>query len=233
MPRDIPTPFQSNRLRFSLLLFSLVTAVVVGPLFEDTNFGQYLQLGFLTLVFGSSIYTNWNRHVMIWVVGTTAIIGLALHWTSLFYPGDGVSIAKYVGGFLFLGMIAFLLLKSIFVEYQAKPDALLGAACVYLLLGFMWALGYSALMYIEDAPFYFPQVDLGQDDHPHLSTFLYFSFVTMSTLGYGDIIPTSDMSRTLAWMQSVTGQFYLAVLVAYLVNMLPNSPGTAANLPKR
>ncbi len=170
---------------------------------------------------------------MVWVVGTIAAIGLALHWASLFYPGDGFAVAKYVGGFVFLGMTAFLLLKSIFVEYQAKPDALLGAACVYLLLGFMWALGYSALMYIEETPFFFPEVGAETGNRPHLSTFLYFSFVTMSTLGYGDIIPTTDMSRTLAWMQSVTGQFYLAVLVAYLVNMLPNSPGAGGNSPNR
>lgn len=217
-------PARSNRLRFLLLLFSLLAAVVVGPLFENSRFGQYLQLNFLTLVFVSSIYTNWNRRVMFWVVGVAATIGIGLHWGALFFPGDSVSIAKYVVGFLFLGLTAFILLKSIFVEYQAKPDALLGAACVYLLLGFMWALGYSALMYIENAPFYFPEFDLGSDNPPHLSTFLYFSFVTMSTLGYGDIIPTTALSRTLAWMQSVTGQFYLAVLVAYLVNMLPNSP---------
>lgn len=226
-------PFvRSNRLRFSLLLLSLIAAVVVGPLFENAAFGQYLQLAFLTLVFASSVYTNWNRHVMVWVILTVAVIGLSLHWASLFYPGGGVSIAKFIGGFVFLGMTAFLLLKSIFVEFQAKPDALLGAVCVYLLLGFMWALGYSALIYIEETPFYFPDIDLAADDHPHLSTFLYFSFVTMSTLGYGDILPTSDLSRTLAWLQSVTGQFYLAVLVAYLVNMLPNSPGGSPAEPK-
>lgn len=226
-------PARSNRLRFLLLLLSLLAAVVVGPLFENSRFGQYLQLSFLTLVFVSAIYTNWNRRIMFWVVGVAATVGLGLHWGSLFFPGASVSIAKYVVGFLFLGLTAFILLKSIFVEYQAKPDALLGAACVYLLLGFMWALGYSALMFIEDAPFYFPEFDLGSDNHPHLSTFLYFSFVTMSTLGYGDIIPTTALSRTLAWMQSVTGQFYLAVLVAYLVNMLPNSPHPPGHAPKR
>ncbi|RCS50663.1 two pore domain potassium channel family protein [Bremerella cremea] len=226
-------PARSNRLRFSLLLLSLLAAVVVGPLFENDGFGKYLQLSFLTLVFVSSIYTNWNRRIMFWVVGGAAMIGIGLHWGSLFFPNGSVSVAKYVVGFLFLGLTAVILLKSILVEYQAKPDALLGAACVYLLLGFMWALGYSALMFIEDAPFYFPQFDLGRDDHPHLSTFLYFSFVTMSTLGYGDIIPTTPLSRTLAWMQSVTGQFYLAVLVAYLVNMLPNSPRAVAQSPKR
>jgi voltage-gated potassium channel Kch len=53
------------------------------------------------------------------------------------------------------------------------------------------------------------------------SQYVYFSFVTMSTLGYGDITPRSSIAQTLAWMQSVTGQFYIAVLVAWMVSEIP------------
>ena len=51
------------------------------------------------------------------------------------------------------------------------------------------------------------------------SQFVYFSFVTMSTLGYGDITPQNSVAKTLTWMQSVTGQFYIAVLVAWMVSV--------------
>jgi hypothetical protein len=56
------------------------------------------------------------------------------------------------------------------------------------------------------------------------SQFVYFSFVTMSMLGYGEIIPQGPVAQTLAWMQSVTGQFYIAVLVAWLVGEIPKHP---------
>ena len=56
------------------------------------------------------------------------------------------------------------------------------------------------------------------------SEFIYFSFVTMATLGYGDITPLGRVPRTLAWIQSVTGQFYVAVVIAWLVSALPR-PG--------
>ena len=201
--------------------FSLITAVVIGPLFEGNWYGDLLQLLFVTFVFASAVYANWRRHVRVTVVITAGVVGWGLHTASFLFPDDWVAIAKFSTGFVFLGLTAFLLLRSIFVDLLAKPDALLASGCVYLLLGFMWALGYSALTYIENDSFDIPIV-LDTGEHPSLSIFLYFSFVTMSTLGYGDILPVSDLARTLAWMQSVTGQFYLAVLVAYLVNMLPS-----------
>lgn len=232
MSRGETTPNRRNRLRFSLLLISLITAVVIGPLFEGNWYGDFLQLLFVTFVFASSVYANWKRHSRVAVVTVAAFIGWVLHTASLVFPGDPVSIAKFGTGFFFLGLTAYLLLRSIFVDLLAKPDALLASGCVYLLLGFMWALGYSALTYIENDSFEIPIVfDTGE--HPPLSVFLYFSFVTMSTLGYGDILPVSDLARTLAWMQSVTGQFYLAVLVAYLVNMLPNKGENQTHEPNR
>jgi hypothetical protein len=62
------------------------------------------------------------------------------------------------------------------------------------------------------------------------SHMVYFSFVTMSTLGYGDVLPKTPLAQTLAWMQSVLGQFYLAVLVAWLVSALPRGPSPAAGV---
>lgn len=232
MPRGETAPSRRDRLRFSLLLISLITAVVIGPLFEGSWYGDLLQLLFITFVFASAVYANWRRHVRVAVVVSAGIIGWALHTASFLFPEDWVAIAKFGTGFFFLGLTAFLLLRSIFVELLAKPDALLASGCVYLLLGFMWALGYSALTYIENDSFEIPII-LNTGEHPPLSVFLYFSFVTMSTLGYGDILPVSDLARTLSWMQSVTGQFYLAVLVAYLVNMLPNKEENHRHEPKR
>ncbi|MEM1069384.1 MAG: potassium channel family protein [Planctomycetota bacterium] len=63
----------------------------------------------------------------------------------------------------------------------------------------------------------------GRENDVQFSTLIYYSFVTMSTLGYGDIIPNGRVTRTLAWMQSVTGQFYVAVAIAWLVSSLPKA----------
>ncbi|WP_165698907.1 ion channel [Bremerella volcania] len=212
-----------KEIRFSVLLGSLIIAVVVAPLLEATRLGDLIQLSCLTLVFVSAVLINWQHRTKLWMFACAAIIALALHWWSFFLPNENVIILRYVAGFFFLGFTAVLLLKSIIRSEEVTPNAILGSICVYLLLGLMWALGYSALTLLEATPFALPTTPPGDsvNDPPSLATLLYFSFVTMSTLGYGDITPQTDLARTLTWTQSVTGQFYLAVLVARLVSAMP------------
>ena len=95
--------------------------------------------------------------------------------------------------------------------------------CVYLLMGVLWAILYSLLQIVEPGSFAFSFAD-GESEMMRWGgnqgeIALYYSFVTMSTLGYGDIIPTSSLSRTCAALQAIVGQLYLAVLVARLVGL--------------
>ncbi len=221
---------RGNEIRFSLLLGALVVAAVIGPLLEETQLGEFIQIGCLTLVFVAAVIINWRHRVRLSLFGVAATITLILHWSSLLVSNDEVSIARFAFSFLFLGFTAAMLLRSIVLNYKATPDAILGAICIYLLLGLMWSLGYSAVTYIEPNAFDIPgSVDFASaKTHPSFATLIYFSFVTMSTLGYGDISPQTDLCRTLAWTQSVTGQFYLAILVARLVSILPNKESAAA-----
>jgi voltage-gated potassium channel len=86
--------------------------------------------------------------------------------------------------------------------------------CIYLLLGLSWALLYAFLNRIAPGSFSGMQ-------HTALELqvweFVYTSFVTLTTLGYGDISPMTPIARSLAYMEAIVGQFYLAVLVASLV----------------
>jgi len=216
------------RSRFLVLLVSLLVAVVVGPLFGESGIGAVVQLGCLTLVFFSALFANRHQRRLFFVAIAVAAMALPVSWGTMLSGSDSMSIARYVIDFLFLGLTVVMILRSILTDYRATADAILGAACVYLLIGFMWALGYSAVERVEASAFNVPRqpahVSSRTDEHETgFSVFIYFSFVTMSTLGYGDITPTTDLARTVTWMQSVTGQFYLAVLVARLVSALPAS----------
>jgi uncharacterized membrane protein len=86
------------------------------------------------------------------------------------------------------------------------------------------SLSFGSRASIEESAANEAIVRISEADDEEIAPFsevVYFSFVTMSTLGYGDIVPETPVARTLAWMQSVLGQFYLAVLVAWLVNAIP------------
>jgi voltage-gated potassium channel len=120
-----------------------------------------------------------------------------------------------------LSMLGFLIvaisftLRQVLFGTEMNPNRLVGAICVFLLLGLIWSFVYSLLELFVPGSFkgFSPGHGPGED-----SSWLYFSFVTLTTLGYGDITPVSGMARSLAFMQAVAGQFYVAVLVAGLVS---------------
>ncbi len=96
--------------------------------------------------------------------------------------------------------------------------------CVYLVLGVLWAITYSLIQIFDGQSFLSAYADDGEGTTMKFGgertlTALYYSFVTMSTLGYGDIVPRSSLARMAAAMQAIVGQLYLAVLVARLVGL--------------
>jgi hypothetical protein len=110
-------------------------------------------------------------------------------------------------------------------------DKIAAALCVYILLGLMWGLAYSLLEFLHPGTFSFSSGPLAApvaegtglrdigfilDERP---SFSYFSFVTMTTLGYGEITPLTQPARSLCVLEAITGQFFLAVLIARLVGM--------------
>lgn len=223
MSAKLTSAERGDEIRFSILLASLIIAVVIAPLLETTRLGDLIQLSCLTLVFASAVIINWRHRTKLSLFAAAAIVSLAFHWWAFFFPSDGASALSYIASFFFLGFTAVILLKSIITRGEVSLNEILGSICVYLLLGLMWALGYAGLVFFQTSPFDIPAPPVGEtpEHHPTLATLLYFSFVTMSTLGYGDITPQTDLARTLTWTQSVTGQFYLAVLVARLVSAMP------------
>lgn len=115
--------------------------------------------------------------------------------------------------------------------HLATVHSIFGAFSAYLLLGLAWAVVYWGVDHVDNGALEVSNrrvsaVVSGETmtEVAEFSQFVYFSFVTMSMLGYGEIIPQGPVAQTLAWMQSVTGQFYIAVLVAWLVGEIPKHP---------
>ena len=107
---------------------------------------------------------------------------------------------------------------------QVTAEKIYGAICAYLLIGIIWALIYTMIALIEPSAF---QVSFTTQHHflqhaPHrfyFTQFLYYSFVTLSTLGYGDIIPVKNFARAFSALEAIIGQLYVAILIARLVGL--------------
>lgn len=159
--------------------------------------------------------------------GRPFAVGIAFLITGIVFNVLAVNLASPVYLYAsFAALFGFLLvaisftLKQVAMETDISPNRLVGAVCVYLLLGVIWAVAYTILEMISPESFggFTPLQGRGWD-----SEWLYFSFVTMTTLGYGDILPVSATARALAYMQAVFGQLYVAILVAGLVSALISS----------
>ncbi len=146
---------------------------------------------------------------------TFVLIGIILNVLSANLPSPVFVYGSFAALFGFLLIAISCTLKQVVVGTEISANRLVGAVCIYLLLGVIWAVAYTILNMISPGSLqgFSPLADRAWD-----SEWLYFSFVTMTTLGYGDISPVSATARALAYMQAIFGQFYIAILVAGLVS---------------
>lgn len=130
--------------------------------------------------------------------------------------------AGHAIGALFFVAVTGKIVHSLFASQELSLDSIFGAICGYLLLGVAWALIYAMIHHANSQSFRFDEAIAPQMEHAEFSrnVFIYYSFVTLTTVGYGDVTPLSIPARTLSWVEAVTGQLYLAVLIAGLIGAL-------------
>jgi len=148
------------------------------------------------------------------------VIGLALGIPALgilvLVPSSTLGTAGLALGIMTLGFVVIVLLQRIFRRPAVSLGSVSASLVVYLLLGIMWAMAYSIMETLAPGSFYGLSSDAILEIRRDL---FYYSFVTLTTLGYGDIGPVGPGARSLAITEAVVGQLYLVVLVASLVGM--------------
>jgi len=199
----------------SLFLALLVAVVFVLPVFGrpgpldslagDITFSALLVAGALTLS---------ERRWLRWAVPPFAAIALLMRWAGV-VTGSGDLVAWRE----FSTLVTLLLFTAVVTGqvYRSGPvtyHRILGAVAVYLLLGLTWANAYGLLHELRPHAF---AGALGEALIPQ--TWIYYSFVTLTTVGYGDITPVHPVARSLAIGEALTGQLYLAITLARLVSL--------------
>jgi hypothetical protein len=196
------------------LLAVLILLLVSSPLVQALSYGRFIEALLLTLVLLSAVLAVGGRRKMLGLailLVTPALLVIWLeHNTRLLPAGSGMVAAMLPFGFTIVTLLRFVLKSK-----RITSEVLCIAVSNYLLLGLLWSLAYRLVEILS--PCSFRSGATGGDMCMIGLTPVYFSFVTLCTVGYGDIYPASDTARMLALMEAMTGTFYIAVLIARLV----------------
>lgn len=199
--------------RLQFLLVALVILIVVYPLIQ----GMLVLNAMLTAVLFTALYAVSERRrqrVVALLLGIPYFIALWLY--QLGTDHVAVAVLGPALGALFLGYVTQVLLRHVMRAGRVDAEMIYGAIAGYLLLGLIWAMLYAVIETLQPGSFSLTATNEGSRPWDDL---LYYSFVTLTTLGYGDVLPLSPRVRSLAILEAVTGVFYVAVLVARLVSL--------------
>ncbi|SKA34344.1 potassium channel family protein [Photobacterium toruni] len=207
----------NNQNNFFYLTLALVFLLISASLNKVITSGilQYILEAFTLITFGICLLSlrfdkNWFRFlsslVVAWLIAviTRTIFGIEeieiimLSLMFIFFYGTFRSIMRQI---LFTGSI--------------NSNKIIGSMALFLLIGLMWAIGYLILIHFLPGAFQGINKGAWQENFADAA---YFSFVTLTTLGYGDILPIMPIAKVLAYLEAIVGVFYMAIVVSSLVS---------------
>jgi len=196
-----------------MLLLLLFFIFVFVPILQRGKMGAI----FIKIIYSVMLLTGilsvgtQKKHFI--VLSILAVIALFANWLTEIEPGTPMLIAHDIGAIAFNVFFALALLKKTFGPGEITYHRIVGSIVVYLLMGLIFTYVFHAI-YLYQGPSSFNNI-IGTG----LREFVYFSFTSLSTMGYGDITPVHPLARSLANFEALLGQLYPAILIARLVSM--------------
>jgi hypothetical protein len=201
------------------LMVALLVMSVVYPLAVNLGIVRFYRLTLSAVLILAAYSVSGNRRVLriATVLAIPTVFGQVLGTILALAPLTRIVVVAMALGFVLF--VTLIIAASTFRSGEVTGDRIAGAICVYLLSGLFFAMLFGAIMLSDPAAF-----DLGSNPPDVYReggefAFLYFSFVTITTLGYGDVLPVSPAAQMVAWIEAVFGQLYIAILVARLVGL--------------
>ncbi len=214
-----------RRYPVALFLGGLGFSLIVAPFEEAFRDGELIESARLTVVVLTGLLAlGSRRRTLVWgiVMVGPAIVGKWLnHWRPDLVPA-WLFLAPAL---VFCVFVVWHLLRFILSAPRVDSEVLCAGVAGYLMLGILWALAYILVAGLATSAFVFTVSATSGQTMKGFTAF-YYSFITLTTVGYGDIVPVSGVARMLAMMEAVTGTLYMAVMVARLVSLY-YSPGSS------
>ncbi len=201
--------------RFLFLIVIFVAMIVLGPFLEGFIGLRFFMDLLVSIIFVTTIYAaSHKRNHIIFAIVLLMPTLFAL-WTDDIPINDTLVTIGYICGLILFAFAIISIVIYIFSEEVVTRQTISAAVVVYLLLALMWSFVYRLIVILYPGSFAIAHGEL----HEAENIFLYFSLVTITTLGYGDITPVGNQAIALSVVEAITGQIYLVVVVAWFVGL--------------
>ena len=201
--------------KYDRLLTTLIANFILAP-FLRGNIGGLVLSGIFLYSIILIVKTFSLRPILFKFFSSIAILAFILEIVIRLELSKFVGVYSFLiqGVFaLYLAAAVYFILRDILFANQVTVDIIRGGICVYFLIGFVWALLYGIVASFDPQAFSQPLIEAGSYGRS-----IYFSFTTLTTLGYGDIIPISSWAEMLTNLEAIVGQLYPAILISILVS---------------
>jgi hypothetical protein len=205
--------------RHAALLISILLLIIISPIVASLGQGVLIVNIAGTAVLLAGSFTLRGQKPLFIAALCLSVLSVATTALMLLFPHPWTAIVSHSCDIILISFFAIAILLYVLRAGRITMDKIFAAICVYLLVGYAWSFAYALL---EDSkPGSFKGLNEAAADNSVLQVmqFRYYSYITLTTVGYGDISPVSPAGQTMAILEAIMGQFYLAVLVARLVGL--------------
>lgn len=216
--------FSKKLLRFfsgnyTILLIFLFLLFITRPYQYGETYTEIWKT-FLTLTLIIAIFNCAHQKIMKIIIFILAFPVLFLSWFNLVFPSGEHYIITAAFTTLYMIICTASIIYDVLLRAKVTLETLRGVICAYFLVSFIFAYIYVFLEFMSPGTFLIDSKVIPIFSHPHyFSDMLYFSFITLLTIGYGDIIAIKEFGRTAVVIEGIIGQFYVAILVARIVSV--------------
>jgi hypothetical protein len=211
--RPAPSRLWTDDRGLSIFLVTLVAIIVVPALGPVGPPGRLLGDALISMMLVSGAAAVADRPRAVLIVSVITVAALLVRWASWLFPTADLAVWREISTLATLVVLCCVVLALVLRRGPITPRRIQGAIAVYLLLGFIWAQAY------ELVALWHPGAFTGAVDGRGSLPWMYYSFVTLTTMGYGDIMPVHPLARAVAVLEALTGQLYLAIMLARLVSL--------------